>query len=771
MPHFSIWSYPSIVARSVALTAVAYCVTPDLYFIGLTAFILYYCLGSWLVLAYCPTPTRKSRTFRLPAYEHAPLRYPDSIRLLKLEKLRDGTIEFDLEQVRLSSAPPYEALSYVWGPTNNNRAIRCGARQLLVTDNCYKALDRLASRVVRRFLWIDALCIDQRELPGSVDERNRQVKMMGEIYRRALRVIVWLGESDDGSDVVFRYMQFKVTLWWLSSNLPHVGDWMDLLMLKIMRGKKNHIPRCCKSTSLSGSLANDTLIARGHDKLVWDFVQRPWFTRIWTIQEVALAGDADVDCAGRTLPVDLLAGALTHTMANLLRTRPNLHDSLTYSQIIGNVGFRHMLRNLVHQGKVMPDAPSFIRYPSIHAFNPAEFLGSTSICNASNPKDMVYGFFGILEALNIPLPKPDYSLSLGRIYWDFTVHLLKHNSCLNLLQSVSSDTAALRDAPTWVPNLQVGRGQYSQFFFGTDRTSSSSLNSEIGQNSATNKSTARFTLLENDQVLRVHGHVIDVIRSHSTRTIWPYQDFGLTDSAVAMSETGFRETISALREWFSLSQQDQTVIQHYGDVEKTRNAFCETLCQRMSCVVRDGKDFATWLRILQQEQHEHGIYDAVESTTSSAGRSGDSTSGTPRLEHLCDAEEIIAIALIGHADLQALLADPSRSSVVASPEWEILCALHMHPYTGIMQYIVSIMCRGRYFFTTEQGRMGMGPRYMREGDLVILVAGMDFPMVLRPVGEDAGRYTVVGPAFVTGVMDGELWRGSDESAVSAFELI
>jgi hypothetical protein len=43
-------------------------------------------------------------------------------------------------------------------------------------------------------LWIDSICIDQRR--DAVAERNIQVALMGEIYKCAKSVVVWLGRSD-----------------------------------------------------------------------------------------------------------------------------------------------------------------------------------------------------------------------------------------------------------------------------------------------------------------------------------------------------------------------------------------------------------------------------------------------------------------------------------------------------------------------------------------------------------------------------------------------
>ena len=43
-----------------------------------------------------------------------------------------------------------------------------------------------------RSFWIDAICIDQQ----SIGEKNKQVRLMGEIYSSAKLVVSWLGSGD-----------------------------------------------------------------------------------------------------------------------------------------------------------------------------------------------------------------------------------------------------------------------------------------------------------------------------------------------------------------------------------------------------------------------------------------------------------------------------------------------------------------------------------------------------------------------------------------------
>ena len=65
-----------------------------------------------------------------------------------------------------------------------------GGYRLEITDNLYNALHRFRARRDRLQIWVDAVCINQCDIP----ERNQQVAMMGDIYRNARQVCIWLGE-------------------------------------------------------------------------------------------------------------------------------------------------------------------------------------------------------------------------------------------------------------------------------------------------------------------------------------------------------------------------------------------------------------------------------------------------------------------------------------------------------------------------------------------------------------------------------------------------
>jgi hypothetical protein len=58
----------------------------------------------------------------------------------------------------------------------------------------------------------------------------------------------------------------------------------------------------------------------------------------------------------------------------------------------------------------------------------------------------------------------------------------------------------------------------------------------------------------------------------------------------------------------------------------------------------------------------------------------------------------------------------------------------------------------RKFFVTSEGRMGLGPRLMREDDLVVILRGGLEPIILRKVDN---HYRLIGVAYIYGIMDGE----------------
>jgi hypothetical protein len=213
-----------------------------------------------------PTVTLKYSPLDLAKHE---------IRLLRLQPRQFSSveeIECELVQVNLDAEPQYEALSYEWGaPSESPFWISVDGELYQVQENLSDALRDLRPKSEPRMLWIDALCINQNDTM----ERNHQVACMGDIYRNASRVIVWIGRErldEDGHDDALIAISF--------------------LEDTKRRSLAEFIPGC-------NSKRQSQLLQKGYGRAwqaVLNLCRRQYWTRLWIIQEVVLATNIIVHC-------------------------------------------------------------------------------------------------------------------------------------------------------------------------------------------------------------------------------------------------------------------------------------------------------------------------------------------------------------------------------------------------------------------------------------------------------------------------------------------
>ncbi|KAK1243258.1 hypothetical protein MKX07_003886 [Trichoderma sp. CBMAI-0711] len=175
-------------------------------------------------------------------YSYSPLQGRRHIRLLRLlpdwnedAPLRSQLFEYPMTE--LGDGPHmYEALSYVWGSPERPYTLHIDQQSLAITANLHEVLLRLRNKMIERIIWIDAVCIDQT----NMEERGEQIQHMAEIYSKASRVIVWLGEAADESH------------------------------------------RALKQIRMSADQEQQKSLLTEEDRqAILSIVQRPWFRRIW----------------------------------------------------------------------------------------------------------------------------------------------------------------------------------------------------------------------------------------------------------------------------------------------------------------------------------------------------------------------------------------------------------------------------------------------------------------------------------------------------------
>jgi hypothetical protein len=151
----------------------------------------------------------------------------------------------------------YTALSYVWGDVQNTFPITVNDTVFLATMNLKVALQY--TREVHRdiVLWVDAICVNQND----IDERNNQGSLMRTLYSGAEKVIIWLGEADKTTDELVHVIQETD---FPASPAKDTDDYEDSsLQYRI------NITRMMFLVVIIGL--------------------RPWWSRVWTVQECVLA--------------------------------------------------------------------------------------------------------------------------------------------------------------------------------------------------------------------------------------------------------------------------------------------------------------------------------------------------------------------------------------------------------------------------------------------------------------------------------------------------
>lgn len=162
---------------------------------------------------YTPLPSRTIRLLHLMPHEDEDA------------EIQGQLVEYSLERSGGSPAL-YEALSYVWGDPNNPRKISIDGNELQVTISLHSALQQIRHTLMTRILWIDAICINQ----GDDVEKGQQVGYMAEIYSKASRVIVWLGEPENGCDKALEDICLEVDQRSMSSLEPQVKEQISTLL-------------------------------------------------------------------------------------------------------------------------------------------------------------------------------------------------------------------------------------------------------------------------------------------------------------------------------------------------------------------------------------------------------------------------------------------------------------------------------------------------------------------------------------------------------------
>jgi Heterokaryon incompatibility protein (HET) len=306
------------------------------------------------------------------SYNYLPLQNPREIRLVQVQPgAKSDKVRCTLINGSLDSSS-YEALSYAWGKTTST--IEVDGRNLSATSSLRQAITYIRKAQSTHTLWIDALCINQKD----DREKSEQVQQMQDIYAKASRVIVWLGE--DPGDVATAFQQALVMANASTEELPNIlntqGRWKESLK---------------------------------------EILRRDWWERIWVIQEVVVARDIIVQCGDHTIAWDGLTSLLT---------RP---------EVMADLEIKYGLYKFVERVKRLRDTSTDPKYGLLSLVHDFRHKKSTI------PHDKIYALRGLIKTVqHTPTAQVDYSQTPKNLWQSFAKEYINRHGSLFMLALVDS---------------------------------------------------------------------------------------------------------------------------------------------------------------------------------------------------------------------------------------------------------------------------------------------------------------------------------------------
>ncbi|KAI1159661.1 heterokaryon incompatibility protein-domain-containing protein [Nemania serpens] len=362
-----------------------------------------------------PLPALLGEEHDLPPYQYERLSSPSQFRVLELLPGGgdDDPVSYRLHTADWKSPPAYEAISYAWGDVIHKYPSICDGRQHMVSLNLRAGLIAMRSRDRSRFIWVDSICIDQK----NIEERGQQVTLMRVIYQGASQVLVWLGidESSQGSRAIAAMEEIanKCLNQGTSKrqadelNLSLVEELWDLLPVEELDG-----------------LGSDT---KAWEALTWLF-SRSWFGRLWVIQEVNSNQNIQMLCGCSQVSWDVAV-----LVASYIRRHSNINSRWGFPESYYSNAY-YMRRRFWHRKVSLP-----------------ALLHWGRSFNATEPLDRVYALMGMppFTKMHPPLTA-NYSQSKVMLYENIATRCIRETKNLRVL-AYSQHPEEDKSFPSWVP--------------------------------------------------------------------------------------------------------------------------------------------------------------------------------------------------------------------------------------------------------------------------------------------------------------------------------
>ncbi|KAI0137323.1 heterokaryon incompatibility protein-domain-containing protein [Xylariales sp. AK1849] len=622
------------------------------------------------------------------------------IRLLQILGADDDSLPVccTMTTASLDQPPIFVALSYCWGDPSITEPITVNGVPINVTSNLAAALCRLRTDVntLNRNIWIDAICINQH----SNEEKNQQVPLMRDIYASAINVVVWLGESDRWVDKFAKLM----------SVIPS-SDLEDL----DTQQRDDHYSKPWRIRFIL---------------LAVHFFSRPWFSRIWIVQEVVVPkADPRVLC-----------GAHDWHLSQILKVIDFVHVCITKSGVYwegGNLqrvpqryfselGFTK--ESSSEPQSMWSDTSWSINSHNTHAIDELRryrwqlskamdfpsLLYKSRFALATNSRDKVFGLMGLVSDSDEPFKQViDYNLEPSDVFFRTAKVCLSmgHFGVYSLIAESWERLPSSENMPSWV--FDLSRPRHVQ-------------DSELPRYSRWLGTQNKAKLDATGRLLVVPGTSIDRIR---------YCSRILAGQAISARNPAAREEVDRMRDLWVAFKEARSY---------------------------DSPETATIGHQLREQRCREKSWEIL-----ALARMGENFSITPFFDRPSgEIEELVDKGLCEGwaAKIVDRLAASAAEKVSAPALFKELHEAHTKESKGdwptedvfkvVWGFITEVWAQmsGRCYFTTNGGFVGWSRvSQFQEGDHIALLHGTIWPTVLRPQSD--GCYSYGGSAYVSGLMD------------------
>lgn len=358
-------------------------------------------------------------------FEHSPIVADKHIRLIKF-RLTSNQVSCELDVHELKCAPLYYGLSYYWGPQTELQVIKCNGQDLPVSEGLYEALHYLKEFAQNNddnieYFWIDQICINQTNLA----ERGSQVLLMRDIFAHAQRTVIWLG-----------------------TYVPHRDGAIFEVFERIDADRRSYEVTRSQKEGKPGQIAFEvasTLKLEDEDWIALvSFAQRPWFKRVWIMQEAALSRqDPLMLCSARTLLWSTFARCVSWLAAGYYSTIRLFQDSFATSPLWIIEAFRNT-------GNPKTGMPRLWTLTAILV---------TTIAQSTDPLDHIYALLGFVSNEEHPSHiVPDYQRDASELFADISWRCIKETGHLQILASGGAKPVPQTTTiqfPSWVPRWDI----------------------------------------------------------------------------------------------------------------------------------------------------------------------------------------------------------------------------------------------------------------------------------------------------------------------------